>query len=450
VSSVWITAVPVVLVDAVAAMAALLLAGWLCGGMTAGYAFQHALPAIPIAIACLAAAGLYPGVMRHPVDEWRRIFWCSAGPATYFATVCYFHSAGVLAGAATHVTAWAGMFLATIGLRTASRQVLGRCSWWGVDTLVVAGAPHSSPLLRLLGGRVRDHGLNVVQRFGGAAERTGARQNRGADQRTAEYALIATPGLRADDLSAIVREYGRFRRVFVMWDMGGIADLETATGSAGDLFGVSVRHNQMCTGPRIIKRSVDLMVVCALGLVLMPFLAAIWVIVKLSSPGSGFYGHRRIGQGGRYFTVWKFRTMVLDADRVLEDWLQKHPELRQEWLLTHKLKFDPRKTGIGRILRRTSLDELPQLWNVFRGDMSLVGPRPIVDSETEKYGDDYPYYLQVRPGVTGLWQVSGRNNTSYPERVAFDRSYVRNWSVWLDFYILARTVRTVLTGHGAY
>jgi lipopolysaccharide/colanic/teichoic acid biosynthesis glycosyltransferase len=176
----------------------------------------------------------------------------------------------------------------------------------------------------------------------------------------------------------------------------------------------------------------------------------LWALVRLSSHGPAFYGHRRIGQGGRYFTVWKFRTMVANADRVLDDWLEKRSDLRQEWLLTHKLKFDPRNTTIGRILRKTSLDELPQLWNVFRGDMSLVGPRPIIDSEVEKYGDDYSYYLQARPGVTGLWQISGRNNTSYEERVAFDRFYVRNWSVWLDAYILTRTVRTVFTGHGAY
>ena len=122
----------------------------------------------------------------------------------------------------------------------------------------------------------------------------------------------------------------------------------------------------------------------------------------------------------------------------------------QEWLLNHKLKNDPRSTGVGRFLRKTSLDELPQLWNVFLGNMSLVGPRPIVDRETEKYGSDLPYYLQVRPGVTGLWQVSGRNDTSYAERVALDRFYVRNWSVWLDIDILVRSIKTVFTGHGAY
>lgn len=173
-------------------------------------------------------------------------------------------------------------------------------------------------------------------------------------------------------------------------------------------------------------------------------------LVKLDSPGPVFYRQIRIGRFGRKFSVYKFRTMVQNADRVLQDYLDKSPELKVEWLATHKLKQDPRVTRLGALLRTWSLDELPQLWNIIIGDMSLVGPRPIVDAEVEKYGKCFELYIQVRPGLTGLWQVSGRNNTTYERRVELDEYYVRNRSLKLDLQILLKTVLVVLKKDGAY
>ena len=142
--------------------------------------------------------------------------------------------------------------------------------------------------------------------------------------------------------------------------------------------------------------------------------------------------------------------MQVNADQLLESALAKDGALREEWLRDRKLRHDPRITRVGRFLRKTSLDELPQLWNVLRGEMSLVGPRPIVEEEVASYGQNFSLYCRVTPGLTGLWQVSGRNNTTYEERVAFDDYYVRNWSIWMDLYILARTFRAVLHADGAY
>lgn len=173
-------------------------------------------------------------------------------------------------------------------------------------------------------------------------------------------------------------------------------------------------------------------------------------LVKLDSPGPVFYRQIRIGRFGRKFSVYKFRTMVQNADRVLQDYLDKSPELKVEWLATHKLKQDPRVTRLGALLRTWSLDELPQLWNIIIGDMGLVGPRPIVDAEIEKYGKCFELYTQVRPGLTGLWQVSGRNNTTYERRVELDEYYVRNRSLKLDLQILLKTVLVVLKKDGAY
>ena len=148
--------------------------------------------------------------------------------------------------------------------------------------------------------------------------------------------------------------------------------------------------------------------------------------------------------------AWKFRSMAADASQALEHCLTANPALREEWQRNHKLRNDPRVTRIGRFLRRTSLDELPQLWNILRGQMSFVGPRPIVREEISRYGESYALYKKVTPGLTGLWQVSGRNNTSYQQRVSLDLYYIRNWSPWLDLYILARTVTAVLFARGAY
>lgn len=198
------------------------------------------------------------------------------------------------------------------------------------------------------------------------------------------------------------------------------------------------------------KRLADLFLI---GLFCVPALvvaAIIAVLMKIESCGPVIYRHERVGHRGRRFYAWKFRTMVDDAEAVLFHYLEQHPDLRDEWARKHKLRFDPRVTRVGKWLRRLSLDELPQLWNVLRGEMSIVGPRPIVDEETKRYNGHLVDYLAVRPGLTGLWQVSGRNDLSYERRVALDVHYVRNWSVWLDLYILVRTVDVVARGKGAY
>ncbi|MCK4830574.1 sugar transferase, partial [bacterium] len=150
------------------------------------------------------------------------------------------------------------------------------------------------------------------------------------------------------------------------------------------------------------------------------------------------------------FKAWKFRTMVPNADQLLAEYLEKDPELREEWETSYKLRRDPRITRVGKILRKLSLDELPQLWNVLVGEMSLVGPRPIISDEIKFYGAVFDMYALVRPGITGLWQVSGRNDSSYEYRVRLDKHYISNWSIWLDLYILALTVKAVFFGKGAY
>jgi undecaprenyl-phosphate galactose phosphotransferase len=176
---------------------------------------------------------------------------------------------------------------------------------------------------------------------------------------------------------------------------------------------------------------------------------AIAVALKLEG-GRVLFSHQRIGKNGRTFNCYKFRSMVPNADFLLQKLLQEDSQLRAEWHKERKLKFDPRISRLGHFLRGTSLDELPQLFNVLKSEMSLVGPRPIVSEELEKYGLEKSYYLMVRPGMTGLWQVSGRNDLDYDTRVYLDAWYVKNWSLWYDLAILVKTIKVVFGRRGAY
>jgi Undecaprenyl-phosphate galactose phosphotransferase WbaP len=201
---------------------------------------------------------------------------------------------------------------------------------------------------------------------------------------------------------------------------------------------------------RLFKRVFDLMVVALLGVLALVPGVLIGLAIAIDSRGPVFFAHTRVGEARRSFRLWKFRTMVGDADALLERYLRQRPERASEWDRTHKLKDDPRVTRVGRFLRKTSLDELPQLWNVLRGDMSMVGPRPIVAAEAAKYGPAFGLYTQVLPGLTGLWQVSGRNDTQYSRRVELDCHYIRNWSAARDLAILFRTAGVIVRGRGAY
>ncbi|HLP66133.1 MAG TPA: sugar transferase [Rhizobium sp.] len=200
----------------------------------------------------------------------------------------------------------------------------------------------------------------------------------------------------------------------------------------------------------ISKRVFDVVAALAALLLFSPLFLLIAALVKFSDGGRIFYGHRRVGHNGRSFYCLKFRTMREDADRILQEYLRNNPAAYEEWRTTRKLQDDPRVTVVGSVLRKLSLDELPQLINIVRGEMSVVGPRPVVEEELELYEVAAQFYLQSRPGLTGLWQVSGRNDVSYASRVALDSHYVQNWSLINDLIIVGRTVPAVCLSRGSY
>jgi Undecaprenyl-phosphate galactose phosphotransferase WbaP len=199
-----------------------------------------------------------------------------------------------------------------------------------------------------------------------------------------------------------------------------------------------------------LKRMADIALVLLVASLALPLLGVILLLVCLDSPGKSLFQQVRVGKYGAQFYIWKVRTMVQNADQVLDEYLRGHPELRPEWDVTRKLKYDPRITRVGRFLRHASVDELPQLWNILKGEMTLVGPRPILPDEIDEYGEKYNLYIQVVPGLTGLWQILGRNDLDFQERVHLDEAYIRNWSIMMDISILIHTVKVVIIGSGAY
>ncbi|MCP4394121.1 MAG: undecaprenyl-phosphate galactose phosphotransferase WbaP [Alphaproteobacteria bacterium] len=216
-----------------------------------------------------------------------------------------------------------------------------------------------------------------------------------------------------------------------------------------DMMLLRTRNNLARLAPKILKRLFDLTLTTTALILLSPFFIVVSYFIR-KDRGPTFYKHTRIGKDGKLFECYKFRSMVNNSQEVFEKLLAEDVDAKKEWETTYKLKNDPRITKFGNILRKTSLDELPQLFNVFKGEMSLVGPRPITEEELNTYGDHIQYYLQVSPGITGLWQISGRNEVSYQTRVTLDVWYLKNWSIWYDLVILLKTVVVVLSRKGAY
>lgn len=244
----------------------------------------------------------------------------------------------------------------------------------------------------------------------------------------------------------------KFSRLIVVSIVDQASNLWMQPYDIGGIIGLEVGLNLISSWQQAVKRVIDLCIILISLPVSIPVLLIIALVVAIQSRGPIFYSNYLIGKKGKLFRMWKFRTMHPNADQILPLFLEQNPDLHEEWIANHKLKNDPRITSVGRFLRKYSLDELPQLWNVVMGEMSLVGPRPIsiMERDHNYFGKCFNLYIQVRPGITGLWQVSGRSDTSYDERVRIDEYYVRNWSVWLDVIILARTPVAVFLSKGAY
>lgn len=248
----------------------------------------------------------------------------------------------------------------------------------------------------------------------------------------------------------IFKEYSRiFRLITFVPDNRVLPISWLYPASIGLYAGFEIRNQLRLGFPRLLKVVLELFFSTFAIITLLPLFLILAVLVKVSSAGPIFYFANRLGRNGKPIRVLKFRTMYADADARLESLLAENPALAREWKEKFKLEHDPRITPIGHFLRKTSLDELPQFWNVLTGEMAMIGPRPIVQAEVPMYGEAYELLKRVKPGITGFWQVSGRSDVDYSSRVMMDMYYIMNWSVWMDYYIFFKTIFVVLMGRGA-
>ena len=421
------------------------------------------LPILVLAPLYYYAEGLYDAVLPPFPSELRKL-GMGVSLAYLALGLVLFLSRSDLPSRMVILLSWCASLALVPCLRALVRRRFAGHAWWGRDVVLFGSPDGVAKLTRFLRARP-DTGLRPAAVVCGHAAghenfvlatlpvlASAAEVAAYAAAHPRAYAIILGDTFTPNEARELLEQSGRlFRSVFMMVGfMSSEMPMWLRPVEIAYTMTLQVRQNLLDPRRLALKRALDLLAAVSGGLVLLPFLIGIAIWIRLESPGPVFFIHRRLGMHGKHFNMLKFRTMVADAETVLQTHLNQNPDLREEWEADQKLRNDPRVTRAGSFLRRASLDELPQIWNVIRGDMSLVGPRPIVDKEIAKYGTAYASYTRVRPGMTGLWQVSGRNDTSYAYRVGIDSYYICNWSIWMDVWILARTPLVVVRGSGAY
>lgn len=381
----------------------------------------------------------YPGLPVSPVEELRRIMLSSAGTHLLVMAVLGFsHREDDVSRMVLAVCGATTGFVA-IGLRSLVRGILHRFGIGRIPAVLMTD-DHAEAEMRMRVLESPYYGFRIVRRL--RTEKLGAAVKTGVSHLIwcGDAASLAT---RHAALKS------SFSFIVALPTRDALPRYDARAVAVGPHGGLELVNQRRLAVLRVEKAVVDFALAALLFLCSLPLFILVPVLIKLTSRGPVLYRAYRLGRRGRPIRIWKFRSMYADADRRLAALLASDPKLAAEYKRGFKLKNDPRVTPLGRFLRKTSIDELPQLFNVFAGDMALVGPRPIVEAEVAYYGKDYKTFASVKPGVTGLWQASGRSSTDYSERVALDVFYVNNWSPWMDLWIVLKTVSAVLTSKGA-
>ncbi len=420
-----------------------------------GETFFVLLAGVPLLTITFCVAGFYRPTFTHPACEMKRVALTVAivtGTATFVWSLATrdFTTALVIGG-----TGLVGTILLPF-CRVLTRILWSQFSWWGVPAVILSSGESGKNVLNTL-DRWPEIGLRPVALLSEASDPEGYNFELGgadwapflARRFDVPYAVISAPDLSYARRAKLSARYAKFfDHVFVVTWAGKLPAL-WKTGEPGEaLQGYGVHNAASGAWMWVVKRAVDLIGASVGLLLLAPVFAAIALLIRMDSEGAIFFTQKRIGTDRRIFTAYKFRTMYPDADERLADVLEANPDRRREYEQYHKLENDPRETDVGKFLRQYSLDELPQLLNVLRGEMSLVGPRAYMPSELPDMEGLESVILQTPPGVTGLWQVSGRNNLSFSTRVRLDVHYVQNWTLWLDIYLLIRTLPALVTKEG--
>lgn len=420
-------------------------------------AFSGMAIGIVVLPAIYALAQLYPGYGLPPVERLRRRVYANVGVFGLLIAWDYLVQDNVWSRGMLLATFVFVLFLTPIA-ESAVRGVLIRMGRWGLPVVLMGAGATGNKVSQVL----RDQpelgfvpvafldddsalwgtAINGIPVLGPLSE---IRQM----TNDARLPILTMAGVTGKELAELSAELP-FTKIIVVPDLIGLQSLWVEPRDLGGVMALEMRNNLLLPYSRRLKRTIDI-VLCALLVPLtLPLTALIALAIKLDSRGPVLFVQQRLGVGQRYFPILKFRTMHGDAEANLKDVLAHDPELRREYETFHKLRHDPRVTRVGNFLRKSSLDEIPQLWNVLRGEMSLIGPRPYMPEELPKFKGAESIILQVPPGLTGLWQVRGRTAVTFEDRLEIDIYYIRNWSLWLDLHVLVRTFGAILHGEGEH
>ncbi len=404
--------------------------------------------------------GLYPGVGLSAVEEVRRLTLSTGLLFLIMVTLTFLLKTTAVYSRLVFGLAWAAASIMVPLVRSLVRRVCIRLNAWG-EPVAIVGFPDRKvievadffaryPIKGIIPKAVfveeenqvtgdRDYRVIVSKDINGWPGRFGIKT-----------VLVLVPNWNWISENIDKYRYTFQRVVLIRQQKDSFSLSDSTTLDFKEVLGFQICHNLLSPWSMALKRCEDLVISGLFLVCLSPMMVMISLLVRLDSPGGIFYSQDRLGIGGKIIKLLKFRTMYANGDQIFAERLKYDPALRQEWEKYQKIKNDPRVTRVGAFLRKFSLDELPQIWNILKGEMSLVGPRPIMISQKEMYGPGYHDYCQIKPGITGLWQVSGRNHTTFARRAELDMEYIQRWSLWLDIYIIFQTIKEVLARDGAY
>ncbi len=412
------------------------------------------LPITIVFIMVYFLMGLYPGLGIGPVEELRRLTIGSFFIALGLGALSFYIGNVVEWSRAILGLTWLFITISIPLSRKIFRRLAVRWNVWGMPVAVIGDRENAIAIYQ----KLKKHplsgfwpvicvGVDTIQQILSEATSNSSQSLfKGIDIAIITFGQTSL----GDAKNILLSKSQNFQRIIIMLNEQRIGPLWVTPLHLVEYLGLEVTHNLLDPLQKTAKRLFDLTLILLSTPFWIPFTLILATLIKLDSPGPVFYSQKRIGYNGKEIRIWKFRSMIYNAEQELSTFLEQQPALKEEWQQNFKLKNDPRVTRIGSLLRRTSLDEFPQIWNILRGEMSMVGPRPIVQAEIPLYGKEFSIYQKVLPGLTGMWQISGRNDIAYRDRVNLDVYYVQNWSVWLDIHILIHTVLTVIEGRGAY
>lgn len=408
-----------------------------------------------------AVRGLYPGFGKDVISELKNLTYSITIVFAILGTSSFLVKGEWEFSRLAFLFSWIFSVISVPIGRAYIRYKFSKSEWWGVSVMVIGVGKAGEEVIKSLQTQSQI-GLNPLVAVDDDADKWGYTQNvpvvgdlsiipQLAKTLNIEHAIIAMPGVNRNRQREIIDTYSKyFNQTTVIPDIFGLSTLWVNSIEIGGVLGFEVKQRLLMIPSQIQKRILDVVLTSIIGLVALPLIALVALLIWIDSKGKGkiLFKQTRMGVNKVPYSILKFRTMHVDAEQRLNDILARDPALKLEYNLYHKLQDDPRLTKIGKILRKYSIDELPQFWNVLKGEMSLIGPRALLPWEmikAEGYGE---MILKVKPGISGLWQVTDRNGSTFEERLPKDIYYVRNWSIFLDFYIVARTIAVVVLGKG--